>query len=283
MQVLDRTTSPRTTHASGYSLRHVSRLLGLTPAQIRQYVRDGFVEPQRGTGRDVHFSFQDLVLLRTATELRGRLSPRKVKRSLARLKAQLPEGRALSAVRISAEGDRVVVYDGTAKWLPDSGQTLLDFDVSDTVIDLTAMFQRSGGAPRDAEDWYERGCELEASSLEEARSAYEEALALDDHHPDAHVNLGRILHEMGEVAEAEAHYREAVEGAPTHVTALYDLGVALQDQGRVDDAVEAYRAALELDPDYADAHWNLVLLFEAEGRLQDALRHLGDYRRLIGR
>jgi tetratricopeptide (TPR) repeat protein len=283
MQVLDRANSPRATHASGYSLRHTARLIGVSEAQVRQFVRDGFVDPQRGSGREVQFSFQDLVLLRTATELLGRLSPRKVRRSLQRLKAQLPEGRGLSAVRISAEGDRVVVHDGAAKWNPDSGQTLLDFAASDTVIDLTAMFQRSAGTPTDAEDWYERGCELEATSVGEARAAYEEALALDAAHPDAHVNLGRILHECGEVEAAEAHYREAVEAAPTHVTALYDLGVSLQDQGRMEEAGAAYRAALDLDGGYADAHFNLVLLYEELGRLQEALRHLQDYRRLIGR
>jgi len=47
----------------------VAKLLGLSVAQVRAYVRAGFLEPDRGTRGELRFSFHDLVLLRTAKGL----------------------------------------------------------------------------------------------------------------------------------------------------------------------------------------------------------------------
>ena len=62
--------------------------------------------------------------------------------------------------------------------------------------------------------WYERGCELEASDPAAAIVAYGRALAGRPDLADAHNNLGRLLHDRGELAAAESHYRLAVCAAP---------------------------------------------------------------------
>ena len=53
----------------GYGARDVAKMLGLSVAQVRSYARLGFVEAQRGPRGELRFSFQDLVLLRTARGL----------------------------------------------------------------------------------------------------------------------------------------------------------------------------------------------------------------------
>jgi tetratricopeptide (TPR) repeat protein len=131
-----------------------------------------------------------------------------------------------------------------------------------------------------ADDWYELGCELEISSVEEAKDAYERALEADPAHADAHVNLGRILHEEGAPAAAELHYRAALEADPEHDTAAFNHGVALEDLGRIDDAVAAYKRAIALNRDNADAHYNLAGIYERRGEKAAALRHLKAYRAL---
>ena len=114
---------------SGYAAREVAKMLGLSVGQVRAYVRAGFLEPVRGPRGELRFSFQDLVLLRTAQGLvSARIAPRRVRRALRKLKEQLPEGRTLRGVRIRAEGDHIVVGDGQASWVPESGQVLLDFE-----------------------------------------------------------------------------------------------------------------------------------------------------------
>jgi len=263
-------------------------MLGLTPNQVRAFATKGFLDPERGERGELRFGFHDLILLRTAGELSAaRIPRRKVQRVLERLREQLPEGRSLTGVRIAADGERVVVRDGEAVWNPESGQALFDFSV-DELAEKTAPFLLRDASEQEerpeevtAEDWYDLACELEPASVEEAKEAYERALEADPDHADAHVNLGRLLHEEGAPAAAEQHYRAALIAYPEHETAAFNLGVALEDLGRVDDAVHAYRTALAFDPDNADAHYNLAGIYERRGEKQAALRHLKAYRALI--
>lgn len=273
----------------GYTSQDAAKVLGLSIAQVRAFARDGFLTPGRGPRGELQFSFQDLVILRTAKGLvAGRIATRRIRGALKRLRAQLPRGRSLTELHIAAEGDRIVVSDGETTWSPESGQMQLDFAVAELATKAAPMARRAAKAARDvedelsAEDWYELGLELEVATPAEARDAYRRALELDAHHADAHVNLGRLLHEQGLVEEAERHYRLALREAPDHATAAYDLGIALEDLGRPADAIEAYRAALVTDPRLADAHYNIARLYERVGKKAAALRHFSAYRRLTG-
>jgi len=266
-----------------YSVREVAAMLGLTPAQIRGYAAKGFLKPERGPRGELLFGFHDLIILRTAGELSSAKIPqRKVKRALERLREQLPDGQSLTGVRISAHGDQVVVREGETVWNPESGQSLFDFSVADIAARAEPIDR---GKARDdyeldANAWYEIACDLELTSAEEARTAYERTIELDPDHADAHVNLGRLLHEEGAPAAAEQHYRRALDADPEHPTAAFNLGVALEDLGRLRDAREAYEHALALDPDNADAHYNLAGILERRGDKPGALRHLKIYRKL---
>jgi tetratricopeptide (TPR) repeat protein len=264
-----------------YTVREVATMLGLSPAQIRSYASRGFLEPERGARGELRFGFADLIILRTASELTAANIPqRKVKRVLGRLRRQLPEGRSLTGIRIVTDGDEVIVRDGDAVWNPDSGQALFDFSVS-TLAEQTAPLRlRAVETAESADDWYELGCELELTDLERAREAYERALVLDPAHVDAHVNLGRLLHEAGAPAAAEQHYRRALQHDRGNETAAFNLGVALEDLGRVRDAIDAYRHAIDLDPDNSDAHYNIASLYERRGDKAEAVKHLKACRRL---
>jgi tetratricopeptide (TPR) repeat protein len=269
----------------GYSTRDVATMLGLSEGQVRSFVRAGFLSPPRGPRGEMRFSFQDLILLRTARGLvEAQVPTRRVRQALTRLKNQLPSGRPLTAVRILADGHRVVARDGDDLWAPESGQALFDFDVAELVREAAPFAHRAAEAAREredelsAEDWYALGCELEAASLEDALDAYRRALALDAEHADALINLGRLLHEAGDLAGAERHYRQALAARPDDATAAYDLGVVLEDAGRVEEAGIAYERAVAADPDFADAHFNLAAVYERLGRRADALRHLRIYK-----
>src|SRR5437588_8307000 len=273
----------------GYTSRDVAKLLGLTVAQVRGFARDGFLTPGRGPRGELQFSFQDLVILRTAKGLvAARIPTRRIRRALRRLRSELPRGRSLAELRITAEDDRIVVSDGESTWSPESDQMQIDFAVSDLASRAAPMARRAAKAARrveedlSAEDWYDLGLELEVAAPAEARDAYRRALELDAHHADAHVNLGRLLHEQGLVEEAERHYRSALRESPEHATAAFNLGIALEDLGRPADAIDAYRTALATDARLADAHYNLARLYEKAGKKAAALRHLSTYRRLAG-
>lgn len=258
-------------------------MLDLPVGEVRRLARDGFVAPRRGPRNELRFSFQDLVLLRTAASLlHARIPGARVRRALRSVRAQLPEGRPLAAVRVCAEGDRVVVQDGGARWHPETGQVLLDLSVGDLARRVAPVVRAAvrRSAPLDVDAWYRWGCDLEDAAPGEAEAAYRRALAIDPHHAGAHLNLGRLLHERGDVRAAELHYRLAA-GSPEHrALAAFNLGVALEDLGLTDEALLAYARALEADRGLADAHHNAARLLERLGRRDDALRHLAEYRRL---
>ena len=272
-----------------YSAAEVARILELTPGQVRAAVVAGWLEPGRGPRGEMRFSFQDLVSLKTARSLfQARLPPRRVRETLTKLKGQLEEQGSASSVRITVEGDRIVASDGREQWQPESGQILFDFGDARSEPALPAAPQEftrpepappaAGSAP--AEEWYRRGCEAEGADPQRAIEEYRRALALDPGHPDAHINLGRLLHEAGDAASAQEHYGRALASRPNDPTAAFNLGVSLEDLGRKSEALDAYERAVSLDPANADAHWNAANLCESLGRIAEALRHLKEYRSL---
>ena len=272
---------------TGYTTHDVAKLLNLSPAQVRGFARAGFLAPGRGAHGRLAFSFQDLVLLRAAKGLAAAKIPTaRIRRALTQLRDQLPQGRPLSALRIAAEGDHIVVTDGDTVWYPESGQVVLDFTVSEIATRAGPLARKRAQAARveetlSAEEWYALAFDLEVTSPEEARDAYRRALELDPHHAGAHINLGRLLHEAGRLEDALGHYRLALQAQPDDPTAAFDLAIALEDTGRLAEAIDAYRQAIRSDPRLADAYFNLARLYELAGKRAAALRYLSKYRRLV--
>ena len=271
---------------SGYSARDVAKLMGLSVGQVRGYVRAGFLTPRQGQRGEHRFSLQDIILLRTAKELEDRLPLRKIRRVLRKLREQLPSGRSLTGVRITAEGDSVLARDGASIWEPESGQAVLNFEVAELASKVAPLARRAAvqaaQATRSpsADEWYEVGCELEPCSPDQARTAYLRAIEIEPGHSAARVNLGRLFHEEGHIRDAEEQYRVALEADPSDVTAAYNLGVVLEDLGQSEPAVRAYEQAISSDARCADAHYNLSRLYEQLGDRVSAFRHLKAYKRL---
>jgi tetratricopeptide (TPR) repeat protein len=287
---------------SGYTAQDVARMLGLPPSRLRAYLRSGVLTPDRGDRGELRFSFQDLLVLRTAEGLvRDRVPPRRVRSALRKLRATLPEARPLTGLQLGAEDNRVVARDGAARWQVESGQVLLDFEAAPAFAggplsalgDLPARRAGEttpppGEAPGDVvpptiDELYELGCDLEETDPAHAEASYRQVLARAPRHADAHINLGRLMHERGDLAAAEEHYRAALRERPDDPTATFNLGVALEDASRGPEALEAYERAVELNAQNADAHYNAARLYEKGGDYGASLRHLRAYRDLTRR
>jgi tetratricopeptide (TPR) repeat protein len=267
-----------------YTTRDVASLLQIPETRIRSYARAGFVQPARGAHNEYLFSFQDLVLLRTAADLaRQRVPARRINAALTRLRAQLPHGRPLSELRIQAAGAEIVVTAGSEPpWNPGSGQFQIEFEADEPSARVAPVAAVSSEpiTERSARSWFEQGLELEASAPANARQAYMEALRLDPELDAARINLGRLLQEHGEPQLAEAEYRRVL-ARHDHAIAAYNLGVVLEDLHRPREAIQAYARALAVDPRLAEAHYNLARLYEKEGDRRAAIRHFNGYRALM--
>ena len=272
-----------------YSVRDVERVLRLSRSTIQGLIKGGFVAPTRGPRREYRFSFQDLIVLRTARALtQAKVPGRRIRRSLEDLREHLPETAPLSGLSIRAIGDRVVVRDGKAHWQVDDGQYVLELDVSVDHGELRVVERRepiadpaNEPAASEPHDWFSEGLELENVDPRAAQEAYRRAVDDDPQNCDAWINWGRLLHEHGGKREAESIYQRALSACGPDPLLMFNLGVVLEDLGRQNAAVDAYHTALEEDPDLADCHYNLARLYESLGRPQHAIRHLGQYRRLL--
>jgi tetratricopeptide (TPR) repeat protein len=267
--------------SEGYSLRDVTRLLGLSRSIVGGLIGAGYVSPSRGPRREYRFSFQDLVVLRAAQALvQAKVPTARILRALRRLRTQVPPRVPLSGLRVEAVGDKVVVREGDAQWQPQDGQYVLRFQVESPGGRLAFLDVPEPEPPPSGEALFEDAIGAETRNPQVACELYRRALAANPAHLGAYTNLGRLLHQRRQFADAEAVYREGLTRCGRDATLLFNLALVLEDTRQFAEAADAYRAALVEAPDLRDAHYNLALLCEAAGLKQEAIRHLSAYRKL---
>ena len=281
-----RSRSPGGTRVGGYRTREVATLIGLKPDMIRRMVRHGLIEPMRGNGNEFRFSFQDMILLRTAKGLLdAQVSPRRTISALVKLRDRLvADGRRrpLSSMRIVAEGSTVMVREQDALWDAETGQGHFAFDVENLAGEVCTLAKRNLDVARqsdelDSDDWYNLGLDLEETTPDKAPEAYRRAIALNPANADAHVNLGRLFQIRGDLRRAKRHYQSALEAVPEHQLALYNLGTVFDELDELDSAVAYYHRA----PQIPDAHYNLARIFEVRGDELAFRRHMRRYESLV--
>ena len=250
---------------------------------IRTLITAGFVTPARGPRGAWQFSFQDLIVLRTAQALADANVPaRRITRSLRELRRHLPETMPISGLSICAVADRVVIREGGSRWQAESGQYLLEFEGDPANGSLSVIEPTRDLEVRRAEDWFDKAVALEANDVAAALRAYAQAIEIDTSFVDAYVNCGRLLHDTRHFANAERVYRAGIKACGNDAVLLFNLGVLLEDMVRGPEAMAAYEAALRGDPTLADCHYNLALLCEKLAKPKDAIRHMARYRLLVG-
>jgi tetratricopeptide (TPR) repeat protein len=277
-----------------YDTKDLERLFGLPASAVRALARAGNIQPVRRSGR-LHYSFHDLVVLRTASALRAaKISSQRINKTLQELRSALPEGSALNKISLTALGNRIAIREGQSLRESESGQYNLALEIVEekgrlhiiTHQEVIAR-QEAAAAPNSsagvaagisAEDHYARALMLEDGNPRAAQKAYELCLKADPDHMEARINLGRLLHLAGRLIEAERVYRLGAKADPF---IAFNLAVVLEDLDREPDAIVAYREALALDPQFADAHFNLARLYERAHDPKASLRHLLAYRRMM--
>ena len=281
-QPKDLRVDPLDDEMHAYDTKDLKRLFGLPAAAVRSLALAGHLTPVRRLGK-LHYSFRDLLVLRTASALRAANIPaQRINRTLQRLRAELPAGEALNKRSLTALGNRIAIREGKMLWESDTGQYVLALDIEEEQGGLHVLKgpDVSTDATNSADELYAKAYSLEETDPAAAQAGYEACLEADPQHLEARINLGRLLHLAGRFREAEQVYRSTDRPEPL---LTFNLAVLLEDLDREPDAILAYREALALDPLLADAHFNLARLYERARNPKASLRHLLAYRRMIDR
>ena len=229
-----------------FGVREVEKLLRLPRSTIRALVEAGFVTPGRGPRNSLRFSFQDLIVLRTAQALAAAQVPaRRIMRSLKELRRSLPEAMPLSGLSINAVGDRVVA-EGASRWQAESGQYLLAFEGDPAAGGLKVIEPKAERLRR---------CSRTRS-----------------------IRASNCTKRDASPTRKRSTARRSKRTAPTRCSCT--TSAFSEDMQRKPEAIEAYRAALHVNPMMADGYYNLALLCEELGKAQEAIRHMAQYRRL---
>jgi tetratricopeptide (TPR) repeat protein len=275
-----------------YSTRDAARILQTTEPEVRTWAKMGGVVPERGSGTDAEFTFQQLLLLRTTRGLlQAGIPARRVRRIWTSLRRQLDGDLPLTSIRIYADGDRAVAWDGNAPWQPDSGQFLLDFDGGELAqradVDLVVL---PGGAlvstPK-AERAKEAAPPKPAKpaiatpppTRGRAATPPPKEIGPPALTAEQWFRLGCEL-ESASPLEARQAYMQALEVDPDYADVHLNLGRLDHEAENLGAAEAGYRRAVECDPEDATAHYNLGVLLEDRGRPDEAILA---YRQAIAR
>jgi tetratricopeptide (TPR) repeat protein len=263
-----------------YNSKDLERLFGLPASAVRSLARAGHISPIKRAGR-LHYSFQDLLMMRTASALRAaNISAHRINRTLQSFRETLPTGAASNQRSLTAMGNQIAIREGKMLWESASGQYALDLGEDKGELHVISRPVPAVPVGKSADELYAQAFALEDADPDAACAAYEVTLEADPQHVEARINLGRLLHMAGRLAEAERVYLEA---SKPESLIVFNLAVVLEDLKREPDAIAAYRESLALDPGLADAHFNLARLYERAKNPKASLRHLLAYRRMMDR
>jgi predicted CXXCH cytochrome family protein len=128
-------------------------------------------------------------------------------------------------------------------------------------------------APLPAEAWAGRD-HRDRTVFLAAVAEYRAAQEINTERPDAHLNLGWIETQLGNLDQAEAEYRTALRLDPSSAAAWADLADLARRRDRDDEAEPLLRQAVALAPQEGAVHHALGLLLIRQKRLAEAVPEL---------
>jgi len=112
-----------------------------------------------------------------------------------------------------------------------------------------------------------------AGRLDQAETAYRDALGIVPGHPAITHNLGVVAAARGKHRAAINHFDAAIAAEPQYAAAHYNRAAALQALGQSGPAIQGFERVCAIEPGHYDAHRALGFLWLAEGDRGRALDH----------
>lgn len=116
-------------------------------------------------------------------------------------------------------------------------------------------------------------------NLQETLQAYAQLTATlgasDD--PEIYNNYGVSLRKSGQLDEAREAYEKALALKPDYPKALNNLAVVHMTENRYHKAKELLLRAIAIDPDYIDPYFHLAISLEKNGQVEDAVKYYDQF------
>jgi tetratricopeptide (TPR) repeat protein len=212
-----------------FTLRHVEGMLGLGRGVIAGLIDAGFVAPSRGRRNEYRFTFQDVVLLRTADaqweadsgQLLMDFEVAAPGGTISFLQKAAREAAPRSTADWFEEGERLEAADPRAaeaayrralEATPANVDAAMNLGVllceAGRGTEAIELYDRAlAHAPASAALHFNRAIALEDQGRHrEAVAGYERCLQLDERFHDAHYNAARLYEKLGEMRSAVRHY-----------------------------------------------------------------------------
>lgn len=105
-----------------------------------------------------------------------------------------------------------------------------------------------------ASSWSEKGYDLLFQfQYEEALTAFDQAITIDEQNVAAWIGKGSALNVLGNYSGALEAYNRSIEIAPYNPRAWVGKGSAFDNLNKTDESLESYNKAIEMYPAYATA------------------------------
>jgi Tfp pilus assembly protein PilF len=118
-----------------------------------------------------------------------------------------------------------------------------------------------------------------ANMLEQARKAYQQAIATDPNYLPAHTALANLYLTQGDQERCFATYQKVLKSHPKEASLWFGQGMCYSKLKRWDEAVANLRKAHELDPDNRPYANTLGYCLARAGRYEESL---GCFREVVG-
>lgn len=257
-----------------HTVAELTRLLRISAAQVRRWVRLGLIEPAETVHRLWYFDFHQVAAAKRLCELvRDGVPLANIRQGLEQMQEWLP-GEALPLAKLAMlehDGRLLARLDG--RLVEPSGQLQFDFDAADAECsdDKRPSSVALPAPPEDVDELFDQALVLEdVGQFAAAAELYRRAIAQEPRDPVLHFNFGNVLFGLNKHEQAADSFRQALSCDPNYAEAWNNLGNALAELGSDSEAVEAFRQALRLVPDYEDARTNLAATLREHGGQDDA-------------
>jgi tetratricopeptide (TPR) repeat protein len=261
------------THAQ-CTMRDLTRMLNVSSARLRRWLRDRLIEPTAVEHRLAYFDFHQVTNARRLSELVSRgASLVSIRSGLEQLQRWLPEEQLPLAQLARLEHDGRLLLRLHDRLLDRQGQRHFDFDAGQRArgaVALSVARKRHCGL----DDLFDAALAAEDSGrLDEAEQLYAQAIDVDASDPVLHFNRGNVLFALARFDDACASFRASLAYDGDYAEAWNNLGNALMEFDDLPAAEEALRRALALLPDDDAVHGSLADVLERRGQPKEAQRH----------